>query len=75
VDETGRYRRNDRREHAPEDRHRDIGGEHDRNGWRLAGEAAAFCFPNVIYDAENLCSAPKFRFVNGICKSGPSLAG
>ena len=41
VDETDRYRGNDRREHAPKDRHGDIGGEHDRNGWRPDdGEAA-----------------------------------
>jgi hypothetical protein len=41
VDETDRYRGNERREHAPKDRHGDIGGEHDRNGWRPDnGEAA-----------------------------------
>jgi hypothetical protein len=41
VDETDRYRGNDRREHAPKDRHGDICGEHDWNGWRPDdGEAA-----------------------------------
>jgi len=41
VDETDRYRGNDRREHAPKDRHGDIGGEHDRNGWRPDDREAA----------------------------------
>src|SRR5580704_1682021 len=41
VDETDRYRGNDRRKHAAKDRHSDIGGEDDWNGWRPDdGEAA-----------------------------------